>query len=227
MGVSFVERAKVVGVIRVVLADDHHMFRQGLKVLLASEPDIEVVGEADNGESAIKLIDKDPPDILIVDLMVKGWDGLEIIHHVRNRLHKTEVVVLSEYDNEAFILEVLRAGAKAYVLKVSTSDELIRAVREVAAGRRYLGVPIYERAINVFIEKSEASDFDLYNVLTNREREILHLVAKGLTNNEIANRLVLSPRTVEVHRANIMRKLKLQNHAQLVHFALQRKIPIT
>ena len=210
--------------INIVLADDHPVVRQGLRALLEGEPDFKVIGEAGDVETTVKLDNRTRPAVLVLDLIMKGLNSIEVIRQINNGSPETGVVILSMYDNEAYILESLRAGAKSYVLKGSTSEELMRAIREVAAGHRYLGLPISERAITIFMQKSEASEFDLYETLTAREREVLHMVAQGYTNTEIAAKLFVSPRTVEVHRANMMRKLRLQNHTQLVQYALQRKI---
>jgi len=211
--------------IKIALADDHAMVREGLRALLEEEPDFEVVGEADDRETTIKLVKHKQPAVLVLDLMMKGsLDGIEIIYHLSNHSPETSIVILSMYDNERYIIESLRAGAKSYVLKGSRVEELKRAIREVFAGRRYLGLPISQRAITTFVQKSEAHASDLYDTLTNREHEVLYLVAQGYTNTEIAAELFVSPRTVEVHRANVMRKLQLQNHAQLVQYALQRKL---
>ena len=210
--------------INIVLADDHPVVRQGLRALLEGEPDFKVIGEAGDVETTVKLVNRTRPAVLVLDLIMKGLNSIEVIRQINNGSPETGVVILSMYDNEAYILESLRAGAKSYVLKGSTSEELMRAIREVAAGHRYLGLPISERAITIFMQKSEASEFDLYETLTAREREVLHMVAQGYTNTEIAAKLFVSPRTVEVHRANMMRKLRLQNHTQLVQYALQRKI---
>ena len=211
--------------IRIALADDHAVVRQGLRALLEEEPDFEVVGEAEDRETAIKLVKHKHPAVLVLDLMMKGsLDGLEVIYHLSNHSPETSIVILSMYDNERYVIESLRAGAKSYVLKGSTAEELKRAIREVFAGHRYLGLPISQRAITEFVQKSEARASDLYDTLTNREHEVLYLVAQGYTNTEIAAELFVSPRTVEVHRANVMRKLRLRNHAQLVQYALQRKL---
>jgi two-component system response regulator NreC len=210
--------------ISIVLVDDHPVVRQGLRALLEGQPDFEVVGEAEDGEAAIELVNLKRPTVLVLDLMIKGLYGIEVIRQLSNRSTETGIVVLSMYDNEGYVVEALRAGAKSYVLKGSTSEELIHAIREVAAGHRYLGLPLSEHAISIFVQKSEAGDFDLYDTLTNREREVLHLVAQGYTNTEISARLFVSHRTVEVHRANMMRKLQLHNHTQLIQYALERKI---
>jgi two-component system response regulator NreC len=213
--------------ISIVLADDHHVVRQGLRALLEDVTDFEIIDEADEADKAVEIVKNKKPSVLILDLMMKGLNSLSIIRRIRNYSPETNIVILSMYDNESYIIEALRAGANSYVLKGSTAEELIRAVREVAAGHRYLGLPISERAISSFMQNADTSDFDLYETLTTREREVLHMVAQGYTNVEIAAQLYVSPRTVEVHRSNMMRKLRLKNHTQLVQFALERKILLT
>jgi len=208
----------------IVLADDHQVVRNGLRVLLEAEPDFSVVGEAGDGLEAVRLVERLQPDVLVLDLMMPGLNGLEVARQVSQRSPQTRVVILSMYDNEAYVLEALRAGAAAYVLKESTSAELVRAIREAVAGRRYLSPPLSERAIEIYIQKAESAALDPYETLTAREREVLHLVAEGHTNAEIAARLFVSPRTVETHRANLMRKLGLHTQTDLIRYALRRGI---
>src|SRR5262249_24900722 len=150
--------------------------------------------------------------------------GLEVARQVDQRSPRTRVVVLSMHANEAYVLEALRNGATAYVLKQCTATELVRAVCEAAAGRRYLSPPLSERAIQAYLRKAEASELDPYESLTTREREVLHLAAEGRTNPEISARLYISPRTVEAHRANLMHKLGLKNQSELIRYAIRRGI---
>jgi len=210
--------------ITLVLADDHHVVRQGIRALLEAEADFSIIGEASDGLEAIALVEDLGPDVLVVDLMMGGMNGLEVARHVSKRSPKTSVVILSMYGNEAYVLEALRAGARAYVLKESTSGELVKAVGEAFAGRRYLSSSLSERAIEAYIQKTESTPLDPYDTLTTREREVLHLVAQGCTSIEIASRLYISRRTVETHRSNMMRKLDLHTHTQLLRYALQRGI---
>ncbi len=211
-------------VTNIVLADDHQVVRHGLRVLLESEPNFRIVGEASDGLEAIELVERQQPDILVLDLMMPGLNGLEVARQSSHRSPRTNVVILSMYNNEAYVLEALRAGAKAYVLKASTSDELVRAIREVVAGRRYLSPPLSERAIQAYSQKAESAAVDAYETLTTREREIMQLAAEGCTNADIASRLSISPRTAETHRANLMRKLGLHTHTDLIRYALRRGI---
>jgi two-component system, NarL family, response regulator NreC len=208
----------------VVLADDHAIVRHGLRVLLETEPDLHLAGEADDGLEAVRLVERLKPDILIVDLMMPGLNGLDVTKHVLKISPQTRVVILSMHANEAYVLEALRKGALGYVLKDSQITDLVQATREAAAGRRFLSPPLSERAIEVYIKKAEASELDEYETLTTRERQVLHLVAEGYTNSQIASQLFISPRTVELHRANLMHKLNLKKQIELIRYAIRRGI---
>ena len=208
----------------IVLADDHHVVRQGLRALLEAEADFSVVGEAADGLEVAGLVERLEPDVLIVDVMMPGLGGLEVTRQVRQRCPKTRVVVLSMYASEAYVVEALRNGAGGYVLKDASAADLLEAVQAVAAGRRYLSPPLSERAIDAYVERAKAGRLDLYETLTTREREVLHLAAEGYSNPEVAARLSISPRTVETHRANLMRKLALQSQSDLIRYALRRGI---
>lgn len=208
----------------IVLADDHHVVRQGLRALLEAESNFRVVGEASDGIEAIRVVDNTKPDVLVVDLMMGGMNGLEVARQVSKLSPNTNIVILSMYGNEGYVLEALQAGAKAYVLKEASSEELVRAVREAAAGHHYLSSYLSERAIETYIQKAKYSAQDPYDSLTTREREVLHLVAQGRTSIEIAGQLFISRRTVEIHRANMMRKLNLRTKTDLICYALRRGI---
>jgi two-component system, NarL family, response regulator NreC len=210
--------------INIILADDHQVVRKGLKVLLSAEADFAIVAEAGDGLETVKLVEQLGPDILVLDLMMTGINGLEVTRQLSKKNSGTGIVILSMHSNEAYVLEALRCGAKAYILKESPPEELVRAIREVAAGRRYLSAPLSERAIEAYTRKTEVKPVDPYEQLTTREREILQLAAQGCTNTVIASRLYISPRTVETHRMNLMRKLDLRNQTQLIQFAIQHGI---
>jgi DNA-binding NarL/FixJ family response regulator len=151
-----------------------------------------------------------------------GLNGLEVTRQVTKLAPKTRVVVLSMYANDAYVFEAIRNGAMGYVLKDSQASDLVKAVREVAAGKRYLSPPLSERSLEVYVRKVKSPSEDPYELLTTREREVLQMVAEGHTSAEIATRLFISTRTAEGHRANLMRKLGFQNHTELVVFALKR-----
>jgi two-component system response regulator NreC len=210
--------------ISLVLVDDHHVVRQGLRSLLEEEPDFQVIGEASDGLEAVRLVEDLRPNILVLDLMIGGINGLEVARQVLKYSRQTGVVMLSMYNNEAYVLEALRAGARAYVLKESTGAELVKAIREVLDGRHYLSQPLSELAIKAYIEKSRDAVFDPYDTLTKREREVLHMTAHGYTSAEIAARLCISNRTVEFHRSHMMHKLGLRNQSHLIPYAINRGI---
>jgi two-component system, NarL family, response regulator NreC len=206
----------------IVLADDHHVLRQALRLLLAAEPDLQVVGETGDGLDATRLVERLSPDVLVLDLMMPGLNGLEVTRQVRERCPATRVVVLSMHANEAYVLEALRNGATGFILKDASAAEFLAGVRAVASGRRYLSPPLSDRALDAYAQMAASSVMDTYELLTAREREVLHLTAEGLSTNEIAERLTISPRTAETHRENFMRKLGLHNHAELIRFAVKR-----
>ena len=210
--------------ITIVLADDHEVVRLGLRALLEKEPDFRIVGEAADGLEALNLVKQLNPNVLVLDLMMPGINGIEVTWQVKKHSPLTHVIILSMYSNEAYVVETLRKGAEGYVLKDSTGSDLIKAVREVTAGRRYLSPPFSERAIDIYIQTTKTTALDLYETLTPREREVLHMAAQGYTNVEIADRLSISPRTVEVHRSNMMNKLGLHNQTGLIRYAIQRGI---
>jgi two-component system response regulator NreC len=206
----------------IVLADDHPVVRRGMQALLEAEPDIAIVGETGDGLEAVRMVERLRPDVLILDLMMPGLSGLEALPIVRQRSPRTRVVVLSMHSNSAFVATALKGGATGYVLKGSEEENLVRAVREAAAGRRYLSPPVTERAIDAYIEQARTAPLDPHETLSAREREVLQLAAEGKTGAEAAARLHLSHRTVENHRASLMRKLGLKNQSELVRYALRR-----
>ena len=206
----------------IVLADDHPVVRQGVRALLDREPGFRVVGETGDGLEAVRLVELLSPRVLVVDLMMPGLSGLEVTRQVTRRSPQTRVVVLSMHATEAYVLEVLRNGATGYVLKEASAADLVTAVREVAAGRRYLSSQLSQHALDAYAQKARATPPDAYATLTTREREVFHLAAEGRTSAQIAGRLGISPRTAETHRAHLMRKLGLRTRADLVRFALDR-----
>lgn len=206
----------------ILLADDHTIVRQGLRALLESDPHFRLVGEAGDGIEAVRMAERLKPDILITDVMMPGLNGLEVTRQVSKSVPRTRIIILSMYTNDAYVLEALKNGASGYVLKDSHASDLIEAVREVAAGRRYLSAPLSERALDLYVKKLEDVPEDPYDLLTTREREVLQMVVDGRTSTEIAERLFISPRTAEGHRANLMRKLGLQNQTDLIRFAIKR-----
>jgi two-component system response regulator NreC len=208
----------------ILLADDHHVVRQSLRILLEAELDFHVLGETGSGLEAIELAQHLRPDVLVIDIMMPELNGLEVARRIKKQLPRTVVVILSMHENEAYVLEALRAGVAAYVLKKSTAQELVYAIRQGIAGHLFLSPPLSEHAIQAYLEKAQSTALDPYETLTAREREVLHLAAEGLSHAEIAARLSISPRTVEMHHGNLMRKLRLHNQTELIRFALRRGI---
>jgi two-component system, NarL family, response regulator NreC len=210
--------------ISIILADDHNVVRQGLHAILEAEGDLHVIGEAGSGLEAIRLVERLRPNVLVLDLKIPELSGLEVARQVQRRSPKTRVVILSMHSDKSYVLEALRNGAAGYVLKDSNADELIKAVREAAENRRYLSPPFSDSAVNAYLHQADGATADPYDSLSSREREVLQLVAEGHTNTAIGKRLFISPRTVEIHRANMMAKLDLRNQTDLIRYALKRGI---
>jgi two-component system, NarL family, response regulator NreC len=205
--------------ITIILSDDHTIVRQGLRVLLESEPDFRLVGEADDGLEAIRLVELLKPNILIVDLSMPNMNGLDVCRRIHKNVPDTKTIILSMHSNESYVQEALTNGASGYVLKKNDAMELLRAIREVTAGRRYLSPPLSDQAIEAYIKKKESTHGDAHKNITAREREILHLAAEGYIAKEIAERLTISPRTVEHHLANLMNRFNLHQTTDLIRYA--------
>lgn len=211
------------GLITVYLADDHQVMRQGLRSLFEKETDFEVVGDSGQGGDVVKQVERLQPTVLVLDLMMDGINGLELTRQVCEQSPQTRIVILSTQGNEAYVSEALRAGAKAYVLKDSSFEELVTAIRKAALGQHFLSISLSERMIEAYSQKRDPHA-DPYESLTTREREVLLLASHGQSNAKIAERLVISRRTVEVHRAKMMHKLALSNQIELVRYAMKRGI---
>ena len=212
--------------VRILIADDHPIVRKGLRGLLEEEPDISVIGEAEDGTKALAEIQRLKPDIAIIDMMMPGHNGLEVIRQAKYFHPSMYIIVLSMNSNDAYVLEALKRGASGYVLKETGPSELVAGVKTVLSGRRYLSAQLPEHLLYEYQQPSEILFSDPYEKLTNREREILQLVAEGMTSSEVAERLCISPRTVELHRSKIMEKMGFKNQTDLVRFAIKRGILI-
>lgn len=210
--------------LRIVLVDDHQVVREGLHSLLASEEDFEIVGEAASGMEAIRIVEELKPQVVVLDLMMRDMNGIEVTRQLTKHCPGTKIVILSMHANETYVVEALNAGAHGYVLKESSAADLAQAVRTAAQARRYLSPPLSERAIEVYMHMTDESAFDSYDTLTPREREVLHMAAQGFTNAQIAAHLFIGQRTVETHRNNLMRKLGLRTQTDLIRYALKKEI---
>jgi DNA-binding NarL/FixJ family response regulator len=208
--------------IRVLLADDHQVILDGLKLLLAGDPEIEVVGEATDGLQVFPLVDALQPAVVVLDLMMPGMHGLEVVRQAAKRTPELRIIVLSMHANDAYVVEALRLGARGYVLKQADSRAVAEAIRVAAAGGRYLSPPLSMERVEAFERTERKSRFDPFDTLSTRERVILKLAADGLTSRQIAKRLDIGKRTVDTHRANLFRKLHIDTHADLVRFAVKR-----
>lgn len=204
-----------------IIADDHEIVRRGLRTVLESVGLCQVVAEASDGLMAVQLVEKHKPTVLILDLNMPRLHGIEVLRQTRASSPHTRVIILSMHNDEPYVIETLRGGAMAYLLKGSESQEIARALTEVLAGRRYLSAPLSEWAINALVSKPADTSDPLQSV-TPRERMVLQLAAEGASNNEIAEKLFISPRTAETHRTNLLRKLGLQNQTDLVRFAIRK-----
>lgn len=206
----------------IVLADDHVMVRQGLRAILEAEPDFDVVGEAGDGLTAVELAAKLRPAVLVTDIVMPRLSGLDVVAVAAERAPSTRVVVVSMHANTAYVSQALSNGAAAYVLKDAGYSDLVRAVRAAAAGRRYLSPPLSEQSIESYLRAKHQGEVDLYDTLSAREREVLHMAGEGATAAQIGDRLGISARTVEAHRAHVMQKLGLRSKAELIRYTVER-----
>lgn len=208
----------------VLLAEDHPVVREGLRAMLEAEGDFQVVGQTGNSSEVGGLVEELHPDVLVLDLIMPGIGGLNALRELVRRRLSTRVVVLSMYANEAYVLEALQNGAGAYVLKQSEAAELVRGIREVAKGRRYLSPPLSQRAVEAYAKRAKGTIATKEAELTAREKEVLMLVGQGFTSAQIGERLFISVRTVESHRSNLTKKLGLHSQAEMVRTALRREL---
>ena len=208
----------------VVLVDDHPIVREGIRRLLTAQHEFTVVEESDLGLVGLEAVERLRPDLAIVDLLLPDLNGIEVTRRMLRASPHTRVVALSMYADELHVVEALRAGATAYLVKGASAEEILFALREALAGRRYLSASLTDRIIEDYSSQAPITPrkADRYELLTAREREVLEWLARGLTYAEIADRLTISPRTAETHRTNLMRKLDLKTSADITLYAVQR-----
>ena len=210
-------------ILRIVLAEDHTILREGLRALLSADPSFEIIGEAQNGREAVRCVEKLEPDLLLMDLSMPRMSGMDAIREIKKRYPEIKIIALTVHKTEEYLLTTLKAGADGYVLKDATHDELVMAIHNVMAGKPYLSPGISEKVIEGYLEGKEGSlSVSSWQKLSQREREVLKLIAEGYKNKEIAEVLCISLKTVEKHRANLMAKLRLGSVAELAKLAVEK-----
>jgi two-component system response regulator NreC len=211
--------------IRVLLTDDHTLFRHAIRTLLAAEPDLEVVGEASDASESVVFAQQLRPDVVLMDIGMAGMSSFEATRQIRRQRPETRVVFLSMYDDEDYLAESMEIGASGYILKDSPAEQLLTGIREVHRGGSYLSPRLLTRLVDGFRMQGRGGERQpRFGTLTKREREILKLLAEGKSVKDIANGFDLSVKTVEAHKFNLMRKLDIHNKAQLVQYAIQKKV---
>ncbi len=209
--------------IHILLADDHTILRAGLKMMLNAQPDMEIVGEASDGRQAIIETQRLQPDIILMDITMPEMNGIEATRHIKKLVPESRILILTMHEHDEYVFQALRAGASGYMLKEAADTELISALHIIQSGQFYLSPMAQSVLVGDYLQRVRiGEEKDSYSSLTEREREILKLIAEGYTNNQIAERLVISPKTVDTHRTHIMDKLNLHSRAELVKYALRR-----
>lgn len=208
--------------ITIFLADDHTIVRQGLAKLLEAEPDLRVIGEAQNGREAVKKVQGLKPDLVIMDIAMPLLNGIEATRQIKKFSPQTKIIILSMHSHDRYISELISIGASGYLLKDSTGGEIVKAISAAMKGDVYLSPSISRRVIEDYLTlKKKSSREDLYTILSNREREVFQMIAEGHSTKEISSILFISPSTVKTHRSNIMEKLQINNISQLIQFAIR------
>ena len=211
--------------VRILLADDHDVVRRGLRDQLSQHEGWEVVGEAVNGREAVKLALKLEPDVVVLDLSMPELNGLEATRQIKNHLGNTEVLIFTMHETEQLIREVLSAGARGYVLKTDAGRQITNAVEALSHHKPFFTAKVSEALLDAFLKpNTKADDGSVFRTLTDREREVVQMLAEGKSNKEIAARLSISVKTVETHRATVMRKLDINSIVELVHYAIRNQL---
>ncbi len=209
--------------IGVVIADDHAVVREGVKLILSREPDIEILGEAGNGLEALEAIKETRPHVVIMDISMPEMGGIEATQRAKEAWPEVNILALTMHEDENYVFQLLKAGASGYVLKRAAAQDLVTAIRSAARGEAFLYPTVAKSVVADYLRRiAEGGDRSRYDGLTPREREILTLIAEGLSNQEMAERLYISIKTVQTHRAHIMEKLNLHNRTELVRYAIRK-----
>jgi two-component system, NarL family, invasion response regulator UvrY len=207
--------------IRILIADDHPMFREGLRRILAGYPDINVAGEASNGQEVFEKVRNNEYDIVLLDIAMPGTPGLEVLKQLKNEKPKLPVLVLSMYPEEQYAVRVIRAGASGYLTKEIVSEELMTAIRRISEGRKYITSSIAERLAD---DMEPAAEKPLHETLSDRELEVYRMIAAGKTTTQIAEELFLSVKTISTYRSRILEKMRMKTNAELIHYAVKHII---
>jgi two-component system response regulator NreC len=210
------------GTIRIIVADDHQIVRQGLRLLLEAEPDMEVIGEADNGRKVLRQAQELLPDVIIMDLSMPELNGIEATRQILSEVPETKVVALSMHSDSLFVLNMIKAGASGYLLKDCALEELVKAIRTVVSHKTYLSPGISDIVIKDFVMGWQTTSSSAFSILSAREREVLQLMAEGKTTSQIADGLCVSVKTVEAHRKQVMTKLGIHSVAELTKYAIRQ-----
>lgn len=209
--------------IRVLVADDHTIVREGVRILLEAQPDIDVVGEAADGQEALARVRELQPDIVLIDIAMPNLNGMEATRAIKRDYPQVQIIALTMYESDEYFFQVLNAGASGYILKKAASADLLAAIRAVYAGEVFLYPSVARRLVSDYLSRVKSGEEkSSYDGLTAREREVLKLIAEGHTNQAIADKLVISPSTVQTHRTRIMQRLNLHNRAELIQYAMRK-----
>ncbi|MEE8591456.1 MAG: response regulator transcription factor [Spirochaetia bacterium] len=207
--------------VRILLADDHRIMREGLKALLEKHSSMEVIAEAENGIQTLEIARREKPDVIIMDIAMPDINGIEATRQLKSEMTDIKIVALSMHSDRRFVTEILKAGASAYVLKQSAFEDLEKAIKTVMMNRTFLSADILETVVGDYVSQLSKSEYEAYRQLSNRERQVLQLIAEGNSTKEIAYKLHVSVKTIESHRQNIMAKLSIHNLAGLTKFAVR------
>ena len=208
--------------IRVLIVDDHSIVREGVRMILTGQEDFEVVGEASNGREGVELARRMKPDVVVMDISMPDMNGIEATAKIRSEMPKVEVLGLTMHEENSYVFELLKAGAAGYVLKRAAAEDLVNAVRAAHNGQAFLYPSVAKMVVQDYLDRAAVQDKQNLGGLTEREREVLTLIADGMTNQQIAGKLFISIKTVQTHRAHIMEKLNLHDRTELVRYAIRK-----